>query len=155
MQAHKDLEKYRNRSADTCLSSVVDMPKQSAKRNTDEANARQAYKRADENPLVWRPSVKRLPDERLTKPASSGWYQPPTMLRKAGPLTAEKPSLSRAAPPPFKIWSLRLQDRVHAFKIWFTRSGTLWFPPHASATPSPSCSIVGWGPSRCRRRGPR
>jgi len=70
MQAHKDLERYRDGSADTCahgLSSLVDMPKRSAKHNTDEANARQAYERADENPFVWRPSFKRLPDERLTK----------------------------------------------------------------------------------------
>jgi len=72
MQAHKELERYRDGSADTCahgLSSVVDMPKRSAKRNTDEANARPAYERADENPFVWRPSVERLPDKRLTKPA--------------------------------------------------------------------------------------
>jgi len=72
MQARKDLQKYRDGPADTCahgLSSVVDRPKRSAKRNTDEANERQAYERADKNPFFWRPSVKRLSDKWLTKPA--------------------------------------------------------------------------------------
>mgnify|MGYP000323889712 CR=1 FL=1 len=75
---HNGAEQYRDGSADVCahgLSSVVDMPTRSAKRNTDGANARQAYERADENPLVWRPSVKRLPEVKLTKPAI-GWLVP-------------------------------------------------------------------------------
>jgi len=53
------------------------MPKHSATRNTDGANARAAYERADENPFVWRPFVKRLPDEKLTTPAFV-WLVPTT-----------------------------------------------------------------------------
>jgi len=72
MQAHNHLEKYRDESADTCahgLSSVVDMLKLSAKRNTDETNAPQAYERAGGSPFVWQPSDKCLLDERPAKPA--------------------------------------------------------------------------------------
>jgi len=87
MQAHKNLQKYTDGSADTCahgLYSVVDKPKRSAKRNTDEANARQAYERADKNPFVWRPSVKRLPDKRHTKQAFVWWVPTSDVDRGTG-----------------------------------------------------------------------